>query len=847
MRFHHSSWRLVLLATILGICLVLGGCDDDSPVAGPGIPDATASLQPADPNRTTIATSTYKPTLTSTEIPTASATPTPTVAPSPTLTPSPTPAPGIQLEMALRLQINGRYEQAIAAYVTVLDSNPSSHEENLARFRMAECYVLSEDYVAAAAAWEEFLLRYPNDERLPEATLMAARACHANRDYTQAIAHYQNYLVQSSILSDMVHDWIGDCYAMQAEIEEAIGSYRQALSAAQDPDVQVRLRQKLAGAHLALEEYDATLAEYDAILRVARDNYRQAEIEYLAGQVLLTAGRPELAHARFRRVMDKYPRNPHAYLSLVALLEADIEVDELQRGLIDFHAGASYPSAYQAAIEAFDRYLDAEPATKADEALFHKALAQRALGETDAALETLETIIDEHPYSEWLASAWFEKASTLDMIGDTNRAVKAYQDVAAFFPADELAPRALWKAAELREEDDPSKAAQLYEEVQFSFPSFEGAEEALWNAGLLRYRAGTSDQAMTTWQALVDKYPESPYRAVSLYWLGKLEVSSERLEDGDYWDQLLATSPHNYYALRVQQIRSGESLSSTRFVTSTIESPPLDVTEAETEILTWMAGWTDVPTNTGLIQLPGVLSDRLELRRGEALLAAGLRQEALKAYGDLRASLTNDPVALSQLAFYFHEQGLHAQAARCAFRVVGLWPDGLIYDAPISVQLLVYPLAYADLLSTQAQEHGLDPLLLAALVRQESFFEPLAESYAGARGLGQIMPATAEEIAGNLRIDDFEADDLYRPYLSISFGAYYLAAQIRYFDDQILVGLAAYNGGPGNTLRWLEAAAGDLDLFVEVITAGQTRRYLREVYEQYLTYEALYRSSGSGQ
>jgi soluble lytic murein transglycosylase len=89
-------------------------------------------------------------------------------------------------------------------------------------------------------------------------------------------------------------------------------------------------------------------------------------------------------------------------------------------------------------------------------------------------------------------------------------------------------------------------------------------------------------------------------------------------------------------------------------------------------------------------------------------------------------------------------------------------------------------------------------------------------------------------------------DDLYRPSISIRFGAFYLAVQMRRFDDHILVALAAYNGGPGNTLRWLDSTASDdLDLFVEVITATQSRLYLQRVYEQYLIYERLYRTGGS--
>jgi len=227
--------------------------------------------------------------------------------------------------------------------------------------------------------------------------------------------------------------------------------------------------------------------------------------------------------------------------------------------------------------------------------------------------------------------------------------------------------------------------------------------------------------------------------------------------------------------------------------------------------------------------------------------AIGLRREALDALDEVRAAAWKDPLALAQLALFFREQGFHGLAARAAMRLASLWPGGGIWGAPLTVQRLAYPLVFADLLSAEAAAHNLDPLLLAALIRQESLFEPAAESYAGARGLGQVMPATGEGIARNLGLEDFVLDDLYRPAVSVRFGAYYLAVQMRRFQNQVLVALAAYNGGPGNTLRWLEAGGDDLDLFVEVITATQSRLYLQKVYRQYLIYEAMYRATSEGE
>jgi soluble lytic murein transglycosylase len=253
-----------------------------------------------------------------------------------------------------------------------------------------------------------------------------------------------------------------------------------------------------------------------------------------------------------------------------------------------------------------------------------------------------------------------------------------------------------------------------------------------------------------------------------------------------------------------------------------------------------------VPTDTNLYTPPVTLARRSDFQRGEALLAIGLRHEALGAFDSVRAAAWDDPVALAELALFFRDRGLHGLAARAASRMAAL-SKGTIRDAPLVVQRLAYPLVYADLLSKQAQERNLDPLLLAALIRQESLFEPAAESYAGARGLGQVMPATGEGIARSLKMDGFVLDDLYRPSVSIEFGGYYLAVQMKRFDDQVLVALAAYNGGPGNTLRWLDAGGDDFDLFVETITANQSRIYLQRVYEQYLVYETLYRPSQAGE
>lgn len=852
MRFRFTAWQLMLLWVGLGAGVLLAGCADAPSTPTPLSPAASATalelVQAPEITSTagSAATLTRTPTPTSppTSTPTPTLTPTPTPTPTPTWTPSPTPEPSIQLEVAQRHQAHGDYELAIGAYLDLLADTPTPAQAREARYRLAETYQLNRDFVAAAASWEEFLASYPEDARLPPATLMLARAYHVTNDCVQAVPHYQAYLAQEPALTDMVQAWIGDCLVDEERQTEAIIAYRKALEAAEDAGTRVNLRERIAGIYLAQEEYDAAIAEYDAILKEARLAFYRAKIEYLAGQALSAAGRLDDAYARYQRAVARYPEAESAYLSLIELVDAGVAVDEFQRGLVDYHAGAAYPDAYGAAIAAFDRYLAAGLEDKADAALYYKALTLRATEQPAAALETLEALIEGYPESEWLARAWQEKGATYAWMGDNEAAVKVYQDLAAYFPSDELAPTALWRAAKLREREGVhEETAGHYEEIQASFPAFEDADEALWRAGLARYRAGDSDRAIGNWRSLLENYASSPYRDKAMYWLGKLEAKGDSQEDGDYWAQLLERTPPAYYGLRVEQIHAGDSLTATRLITDTVEPPAWDRVQAEAEILSWLQNWTEVPTGTTDLGLPDSVTERADLQRGEALLAAGMRREALKAFDSVRAAAWKDPLLLARMSLYFREQGLHGLAARSAYRLAGLWPEGTIQEAPVASQRLAYPLVYADLLSARAQEYELDPLLLAALVRQESLFEPVAESYAGARGLGQVMPATGQGIANSLGMEDFVLDDLYRPSISIQFGAFYLGAQMNRFDDRILIALAAYNGGPGNTLHWLETGGEDLDLFVEVITAAQSRLYLQRVYEQYLIYERLYRNA----
>jgi soluble lytic murein transglycosylase len=179
----------------------------------------------------------------------------------------------------------------------------------------------------------------------------------------------------------------------------------------------------------------------------------------------------------------------------------------------------------------------------------------------------------------------------------------------------------------------------------------------------------------------------------------------------------------------------------------------------------------------------------------------------------------------------------------CAEELVARWGQPM-REAPPELQRLDYPLPYGDLIRAEAARRNLDPRLVAAVMRQESRFEWAATSSAGAQGLMQLMPATAEWIASRLSWPGFQSQQAYWPYVNVAFGAYYLRLGLDQFDGSLAAALAGYNGGPGNAAAWRKDAGGDDDLMVALIPYDETRLYVQTIWAQYDAYRRLYPETG---
>ncbi|MFU8773986.1 MAG: lytic transglycosylase domain-containing protein, partial [Anaerolineales bacterium] len=268
-----------------------------------------------------------------------------------------------------------------------------------------------------------------------------------------------------------------------------------------------------------------------------------------------------------------------------------------------------------------------------------------------------------------------------------------------------------------------------------------------------------------------------------------------------------------------------------------------DLTPYLPEAEAWLRATFDLPIELNL-ESPGMLAYDPRFQRGLEFWALGDYPAGKAEFDAIRLEYANDPAQTFRLIPALVEVGLYRSALAASsqlLRLAGL-ERGDALSAPEFFSRVRFGAYYLDWVQSAAQAEGISPLLILSVMRQESAYEGFIRSGAGARGLMQIMPATGAQLAENLSWpENYTMDDLNRPHVSITFGASYLRQQRQLFEGDTFAMLAAYNGGPGNTLIWKSLTpTDDPDLFLEIVRIEETRNYIRLINEIHYIYGWLY-------
>ncbi len=446
----------------------------------------------------------------------------------------------------------------------------------------------------------------------------------------------------------------------------------------------------------------------------------------------------------------------------------------------------------------------------------------------------------------------YRAARGLQLNDEVTKAIQAYQALAREFPTSPETATGLLRLARLQRRS-PNTAIPYLDAIVTRFPN--RAAEALQLKAEILDLAGSSKAAMQTRQRILDQYrassaaaeirwqqasslakagnlkaaitwvepiaidsPTSDIAPKATYWAGKW---ASRLGDEQQakklFTQVLSQYPESYFAWRSASMLGYDvgGFSSVRRlapqVVRTVERSPLPSGSPILQELyqlgqSWDA-WSRWRVEFQAPQTPTVAQ---QFTDGVLRFGVGDHLDGIYMVSSLSDRTTDQEKA--------EYQALRRQPA--------YWQA-------------LYPFPYMNLIEAWSQQRQLNPLLVIALMRQESRFEPAIKSVSGATGLMQVMPDTGAWIA--------EKTGLRQPYRldnpedNVMMGTWYLDYTHQEYGDNSMLAIASYNAGPGSVADWLDRfGLADPDDFVANIPFDETRGYVEAVFENYWNYLRLY-------
>lgn len=302
-------------------------------------------------------------------------------------------------------------------------------------------------------------------------------------------------------------------------------------------------------------------------------------------------------------------------------------------------------------------------------------------------------------------------------------------------------------------------------------------------------------------------------RTASQYWMNR--VRGREIYSLDRY-------PYNYYSIRSRSSSRGLRelywqgiIGFIQRLSGVSQSPRLKVLEEETRSL----------LKTGRVD------DAARMLRGE------LHQASLLTAGERRYVQVILSALLSREGKYLQSFRIFIQGLE---NLQGILP-------PRFLKAVYFPLKYRETIDQYADMYRLDPLLVYSLIREESFYNPRAFSYAGACGLMQLLPRTANRMADD-GMAPLNRNDLFQPVLNIRLGMRYLRFLLDRYDGRLYLALAAYNAGPHRVDRWLSFYPGyPEENFIEAIPFKATRGYVKKIVRNVHLYRLYYGKPGRGE
>ncbi|HKV53312.1 MAG TPA: transglycosylase SLT domain-containing protein [Candidatus Binataceae bacterium] len=673
---------------------------------------------------------------------------------------------------------------------------------------------------ATATAGLELAQRLPFERNKivpidPRQSFVEGYQAFKRRDFLETIGRMQFVSSAMPALADYALFYLASAEHANGNLQGAADDFRRLTVSYPQSVYADPAGVEYARLELTLGHPDYALAAATTVADDTGDTALEQSARLLMAQALNSMGSWRAAYNQAQIVRQKFPNGA-----------ADAQARQLAYAILRTHPSASDapPLEYHrteaalllregqsaAALTQIRNALALEPSLPIRaELAWLSAEAQRANPDVEKA--ELRRYLELAPRGPQAGRALNRLAHVCWHEDDTAQARLYFARLVQQFPHDELAPAAIFESGRTYEDDGDLEAARTeFLKLIARYPGSESAQDAGFRAPFMLYMLKRYQAAAAEMGDARVRSRAASQRDMFAYWEARaLEHSGQNAEAQQVLHTLALSTDSNYYPALAEM-----RLSAAPAVLAAATAPDL------------VAGPT--PVVAGLVEF--------HLTRVAALRDLGLREleapelRAIEPHIDGNAELRTFVLAELQNC------GAWYDAIEMA---TGMAAAGEVSAA--TAERIRYPRAFWDLVNSAAARNQLDPYLMTALIRQESWFNPAARSPADARGLMQLMPRTADRYAVSAGLGGASLD-LYDPNVSVQIGAVYLRGLMGMFGDDKFKAVAAYNAGEQAVERWNASHPGDDDQWVENIGYRETRDYVKHVIGGMREYRLLYRS-----
>ena len=362
----------------------------------------------------------------------------------------------------------------------------------------------------------------------------------------------------------------------------------------------------------------------------------------------------------------------------------------------------------------------------------------------------------------------------------------------------------LYRIAEI---SSAEKANLLYNEIIQKYPESKYAPDALWNVFWDKYKKKDYENAEKLAIQHIKTYRNIKSTPKMAFWLAKTAIKQNKLSEAhNYLSKLNSKYPDNYYGLRAEDLLNKKN----NFWTSDKRNK---ISEQNEEI--------EFPISISKFEIKDIKMINTLFEMGDYEIWADAN--------------FNNPIVESWFALKRDKKAQSIVLARDELDKMDIKPPFISASYK-----LAYPRHWVKEINIAGEKLELDPFLIAAIIREESYYNEYAKSPTGAIGLMQLMPQTANYMISKLTSDINNLQNIENPRINMFIGCNYLKYLKEQFNDDLMV-VAAYNGGEGSVRRWMKKyRMSDYDEFIEEIPYEETQNYVKKVFRSYHMYKKIY-------